>query len=315
MSNRELIALLKREIENKILPKIGQTCALYDVPYYKNIGDILIWQGELDFLHQNSIEILDMASYNTCSYPKLDTDVTILFQGGGNIGDLYPEHPEFLKSLVRNYPNNRIIVFSQTVYYQNQENFQRDFEELSSHKDFYFAARDLRSYELVRTHIGDNALLVPDMAFYISNEVLDLYALPKINETLYIKRNDCEVKDCKVSINNISISDWPVFEHVIRRSTIINTIYDRLFRMKLLVPFLRKKWDTYAHKKFRLLMIKEGVEFISQYKRVISERLHGCILSILMNKEVVIVDNSYGKNSTFYNTWLTKTDTITLKQN
>lgn len=61
-------------------------------------------------------------------------------------------------------------------------------------------------------------------------------------------------------------------------------------------------------------MIKEGVEFISPYKEIETTRLHGCILSILLDKNIILCDNSYGKNRNFYDTWLNDIDTLSLKK-
>ncbi len=47
-----------------------------------------------------------------------------------------------------------------------------------------------------------------------------------------------------------------------------------------------------------------GVEFISNFDLVVSTRLHGHILSLLMGVPTIMIDNNYGKNSRFYNTWL-----------
>ena len=87
MDNKEGIQQLKRRITDTLLPLIGKKCVLYDTPFYKNIGDVLIWQGELSFLEDNNIEILDYADYHTYRKKELSEDVTILFQGGGNIGE------------------------------------------------------------------------------------------------------------------------------------------------------------------------------------------------------------------------------------
>ena len=89
MNNIEGVKYLKGLISKTLLPLIGKKCVLYDVPFYKNIGDVLIWQGELSFLAENNIEILDYANYHTYVKKDISNDVTILFQGGGNIGDLY----------------------------------------------------------------------------------------------------------------------------------------------------------------------------------------------------------------------------------
>lgn len=60
-------------------------------------------------------------------------------------------------------------------------------------------------------------------------------------------------------------------------------------------------------------MIKEGVEFISPYRYVETARLHGCILSILLDKQITLVNNSYGKNKNYYDSWLSDLETIQLK--
>ncbi len=39
------------------------------------------------------------------------------------------------------------------------------------------------------------------------------------------------------------------------------------------------------------------------YKRVISDRLHGAIISILMRKQTALLPVAYHKNSSFYDTW------------
>jgi exopolysaccharide biosynthesis predicted pyruvyltransferase EpsI len=51
-----------------------------------------------------------------------------------------------------------------------------------------------------------------------------------------------------------------------------------------------------------------GIDLVSQYKFVISTRLHGHILCLLLGIPSIIVDNSYGKNKRFYDTWLNEVE-------
>lgn len=312
MTLSEGIARLRSRIDEALLPLIGSKCVLYDVPYYKNIGDVLIWEGELCFLEQHSILLLDMASYNTCAFPELDSDVTILFQGGGNIGDLYHEHVEFLLSLVEHYPDNRIVVLSQTVFYQNEKQFDWDFIRLARHSDFYFAARDRFVYDKIVKYFGEKTLLLPDMAFCIPYDRFLPYIKKERLGLLRIVRKDCERPIGKQNLLDGKTQDWPVFDQSIRYSTLKNTVYDRLYKIPFLRNFLRDRWNSYAYEYFRIAMVKEGVQFISPYRFVQSERLHGAILAILLGKEVTIVDNSYKKNSNFYNTWLLNWESVSL---
>lgn len=312
MTSSEGIARLRSRIDEALLPLIGSKCVLYDVPYYKNIGDVLIWEGELCFLEQHSILLLDMASYNTCAFPELESDVTILFQGGGNIGDLYHEHVEFLLSLVEHYPDNRIVVLSQTVFYQNEEQFDLDFVRLARHSDFYFVARDRFVYDKIVKYFGEKTLLLPDMAFCIPYDRFLPYIRKERFGLLRIVRKDCERPIGKQNLLDGKTQDWPVFDQSIRYSTLKNTVYDRLYKIHFLRNFLRDRWNSYAYEHFRTAMIREGVQLISPYRFVQSERLHGAILAILLGKEVTIVDNSYKKNSNFYNTWLLNWESVCL---
>ena len=315
MNNEEGIKELKCLISKTLLPLIGKQCALYDVPFYKNIGDVLIWQGELSFLSENNIEILDFADYHTYVKKNLPVDVTIFFQGGGNIGDLYHERVEMLLQLVRDFPKNRIIVFSQTVFYQDRDMLCHDFEMLRNHGNLFFCARDYNSYEIVKPFFKDKALVLPDMAFYIDEGFLSQWAKVESLDALYIRRNDIEAKPSTLVNCFNTITDWPCFEHKIKASNLVNTLYDRLFRYFPFMRYiLRGIWKTYAHNHFRLLMIKDGVSFISPFRKVASERLHGCILSILLGKKVVVVNNSYGKNKSFYEAWLKNFDDVELFQ-
>lgn len=313
MRNQEGIKHLKNLITQALVPLIGKKCVLYDTPFYKNIGDVLIWQGELTFLKANGIAVLDYADYHTYRKKEIAEDVTVLFQGGGNIGDLYHEHTELLLRLVKDYPNNRIIVLSQTVYYKDSESFDRDFALIASHKNLYFCARDHQVLELIKPKLGDRAIALPDMAFWVDENCLNQWKKETCKQSLYIKRNDIEAGKSINTVGYTTVSDWPCFESKLMLSNMGNTLFDRCYRY---IPFLRnvirEPWKKYAYSTFKQLMIKDGVEFISPFRNVTSERLHGCILAILLGKSVSVVNNTYGKNYNFYNSWLKDFEDVTL---
>lgn len=314
MNNKQKVAQLREEIHSSLNKLVGKKCILLDAPYYHNIGDVLIWTGEQCYLADNNIKCLYTASYETCTFPKIDEDVTILFNGGGNLGDIYHEHMEFLLSVVKHYPQNRIVVLPQTVYYKDALLEAQDFKALSKHKDLYFCCRDYIVYQNLKTIFGSHALVLPDMAFCISPNRLNPYKKSETKEKLIIDREDCERGESKVG-NDGEVSDWPVFMHSFRKSTFVNKLFKRTADAKipLMTSLSNKVWNWYACRFFNELMIKEGVEFISPYKYVETARLHGCILSILLNKQITLVNNSYGKNKNFYESWLSDLETIKLK--
>ena len=309
MTCEEKIWELRQIIEEQLTPLINNDYVLYDLPYYSNIGDLLICEGELSFLIGLPFKMLECGSAFTSNLKrKIKKDTIILLQGGGNFGDIWDIH-EFKRKVIRNYPENRIIIFPQTVFYQKNENMLRDIELMSRHPYLTICARDIHSFEVLKKNFKNTILLVPDMAFCIPYENLQKYLQPTQNKTLYVKRKDKEL--CKENISfsplfNLFESDWPSYEQVTWEEKGLKLAYK--FRHLGLSSII----DLYAFYILRPQLIRKGIEFVSQYREIYTTRLHVFILSILLGKSCTIIDNSYGKNSSFYETWLKNVDGIIL---
>lgn len=61
--------------------------------------------------------------------------------------------------------------------------------------------------------------------------------------------------------------------------------------------------------------IKIGIDFINEYGVIYTTRLHIGILGLLLGKQVFFLDNSYGKLSGFYNSWLKNIKNASLVDN
>ena len=57
--------------------------------------------------------------------------------------------------------------------------------------------------------------------------------------------------------------------------------------------------------------ILDGVRFFSRYRKIYTNRLHAMILGLLLEREVCAFDNSYGKLSSYRNTWLSGMEGLT----
>ncbi len=319
-NNDIIVSSLRNKIFRELSCHIGNDAIIVDAPYYKNIGDVLIWEGELQFLQDLGCKVLGSFSRHTFNFPQLNKDTVILYNGGGNIGDIYPEHIKFLKSVLKHYPDNKIIVFPQTVYYKDKKLMQKDFSLISKHHNIVFCSRDFNSYDRVKSLLGEGrTLCLPDMAFCI--DISKYIEKSGINSKgmLHIVRNDCEKKKYVLEdsfgfskCHHDLVQDWPTFVTRFDLSYLFNTVLDRMFRFLPIKGFIGPLWDKYAINHFRINMINVGISFISNFKSVKSERLHGAILSILLDKEVDIIDNSYGKNRDFYNSWLSSFSRVNL---
>lgn len=189
---------LKSYIKNNLLPLIDNDCIYLELPYYPNIGDLLIWEGTQCFITENNINCIYKASKWTYSIPKIKENTTILLQGGGNFGDIWRSNQNFRLKIIKQFPNNKIIILPQTIYYKNLSILEEDAALMNQHKNLTICARDKNSFTILeKFFIKANKLLLPDMAFYINQSNID-FAQRNNNQNLFILRND---KECKSGIN------------------------------------------------------------------------------------------------------------------
>ena len=277
-----------------------------DLPYYSNIGDSLIWKGTETLLASLPHKCLYRASCKTFRHIDISENVIIIMMGGGNWGDLYLIHNEFRKRIVQSYPNNKIVILPQTVYYEGARNARFDAKVFRKHKRLTIFARDKYSYWFLKLfRFNKDIRLLPDMAFCIDRDWLRTYTLPSTGNNLLFKRLDKEGTKTDV-ISNLGehdTSDWPLYTEPDPLRTILYTLINE---------GKYKEADDYATNVYLPERVKVGIEHISKYEKVYSNRLHGAILAILLGKETFIIDNSYGKNSQYYSTWLKDTKNIHL---
>lgn len=293
---------LKKIIYDELSDLANCKYALFDLPYHTNIGDGLIWEGEKCFLDEIGAKCLHNSSNFTCDFPILSEDTVILIHGGGNLGDLYREHFSFHKKVLSNYPRNRVVFFPQTIFYQEQSVLKEDMDFLKKHGNVTLCARDRKSYEMIVSFISGGAKLVPDMAFCIPIEQM---SIPMGNKILAIIRNDGEL-DAKtvafLSHINADKKDWPTFYHQPFDGTFL---YKSLAKMAHWQVFgFKYLLNIYCRNYFSANLLNIGLKFYRGYNEIYTTRLHGCILGILTGRNVHLLDNTYGKNSSFYETWL-----------
>jgi pyruvyl transferase EpsO len=288
---------------------------LLDLPYHINTGDLLIWQGELSFLrHEVRHKMLGYYNQVTFGFPKLKEDTVILLHGGGNFGDVWRGSQEFRLEVIKKYPNNRIILFPQSVYYSTDELAMSDAEQFAKHQDLTICARDKVSFDYLKHFFANSLLCIPDMAFCIDKSFFKPYIIAQTKNSLFFKRTDHEFREVKVDFieGEYDTSDWPGTE---KRPFFIKflyllMIYIRRIRNKgtigsiiasVLSWFVNIIFMYFVRPRY----IKRGVRFISQYRNIYTTRLHGLILSHMLDKNIVIVPNNNGKLENYYYSWLT----------
>ena len=281
----------------------NQRIIYVDYPLHPNIGDLLINQGTEEFFLAHGLRVRQRFSYH--DFPRkiagVDDRDVFMFHGGGNFGDLYPEHLNLLLTILRDYPDNRIIVLPQTVFFGDRREQERVCGELLRHKDLTLFVRDDQSFAALAAFTELNVSLMPDMAHQLTGQ---LKADPRVTgkERLYFLRRDeeaghrpqgidCDPRESVDWADCITLRDRIAFAFLFRA-----VHYSRAARIPL---HLHRPWY-----RLRNSMVESGVKFISQSQVIYTDRLHAALLGLLLGREVVAFDNSYGKLSTYCRTWL-----------
>lgn len=317
MQNSSRLQSLREIIYANIDPIIDSDYYLLDFPNHGNIGDTLIWEGELEYLRRFNFSCIYSCSHLFFDKKKIIDNKLILLHGGGNFGDFYRGVQEFRLKIVREYPNNKIVIFPQTIHYNDKHLLKKDVEVLNQHKNLTICVRDVKSFNMLKDICTNKILLVPDMAF-----CLDLKKYTNLtfndNNILFLKRMDNELSiqnyfEKLPTIQNIKIHDWPTFER--KFEDLLFRVLTKISQISFTIPFIGKYINDktgFLPQNVRDYQMLEGINFINSYDEIYTTRLHGLILSVLLNKKVYLFDNIYGKNSSFYEAWMTEFENVSL---
>lgn len=293
-------------IEEKLASLIDRDYVLLDLPYHANIGDTLIALGEKKFLKEFNYRCL-YSGFHYVDDNIIDKDTLILFHGGGNFGDLWRSCSGFRNSIILKHKNNNIIIFPQSVCYENAKYLREDVEIYSHCPNLTICARDRASYEFLKCHfIHNNILLVPDMAFYLDPKFLK--RSHNTGKTLFLLRNDKElVQNPMYNIvpSNADVADWPTLTYNIG-PYIPYKVWRKLEMMvgRGSKSYVIKMEDLFWQHILHPYNVKRGVDFLNQYDAIYTTRLHAAILGYLLGKRIYIFDSKDGKISALYETWL-----------
>lgn len=293
---------LRKAVTDALTPLVDADHWLLEVPHYSNIGDALIWQGELDFLRKLPFRCKGIASADTRSRPPVAPGDLVLFQGGGNFGDLYPFCHNYRKRIMSLCPSGRYVVLPQTVWYEDMRACEEDARFFGGY-DCTICARDRRSYEFLCRHFRGNRIeLVPDMAFCMDMRRWRM-RVPADRSPLLLLRKDGELRltgalEALANHCDVDILDWPTHD----ARTWVEGTRDLLRRHRALSGVV---YERFMDVIYRPYLIRCGVEIVAQRPEVVTTRLHGGILAMLLGcRRIAFADNSYGKNRGFYETWL-----------
>lgn len=277
-----------------------------DYPLYYNVGDILIFLGTMEYFKSHKVRVKKYYTADSYSINEIKSEITrnttIIFQGGGNFGDLYRKHQEFRENVIKNFKDNRIVILPQTAFFNSLVEKDKSKKILSKHKNLILCARDQPTFEVFSEFSG-KVLLLPDMAHCLYG-TLPLHT--KTKGTLYFLRKDIEKVDNGLLINEISI-DWndliSIFDSKLKNLLLKILSFKKVYNFNLIDKLVFWIWVFHIRK-----ISNNAAILFSSHDVVITSRLHGHILSCLVDTPSEIIDNSYGKNLSYYNQWTKSLD-------
>jgi pyruvyl transferase EpsO len=312
-------AVLARRMEelstalDAALPPLGpaRDIVYLDIPDHENVGDRLIHIGAERFLKRHRVTVRYRCTLETYSEAELRAalrpETVIVLHGGGNFGTVWPAHQRFRENILRAFPERRIVVFPQSIQFDDEASLAASAAVFRAHADVTICVRDRPSEEVARTHFSDRVILVPDMAHALWG-VLKETTPPTSAEPLLLVRRDHE------SSRGLATGiDWMTFLDARdrRRRDFLREQEWRAERWRKRLPVLPIPSPMLFVRLGGDLLIDRAVALFSPYAVIHTDRLHAILLACLLGREAHYVDNSYGKLSRYVDAWLPGVPTIT----
>ncbi|MCG6927123.1 MAG: polysaccharide pyruvyl transferase family protein [Acidobacteria bacterium] len=299
---RATVAALRGKAESVLRPLVrpGERCALLDFPNHGNVGDSAIWLGTRALLERLGARVVyasDCFTLRAATLRAAVGDGPIFIQGGGNFGDLWHYFQDFREHIVESFPESRIVQLPQSIHFEDGANLERVRRVFGAHDRLTLLVRERKSLELARTELGLPAVLCPDLAFGLGP--LRRSSRPA-HDLVVLARGDKETAGDRAAVHVGSgrVADWGDDDPLLGA---VRAVVRRVLRPRLLGGLwggVLPVYDAFARARLRA-----GVRLLSRGRVVVTDRLHGHILSVLLGVPHVVLDNSYGKLSHTLDAW------------
>lgn len=262
---------------------------------HQNIGDAAIDLAEQNLLLQYFPEYfqVEFSTYEIArKYTFLQAIINpsdiIFIHGGGNMGSLYQTEEELHRKIVQDFPNNKIVVLPQTIYFADTPEGQAELalsaRIYNHHQDLTIFARGQESYDRA-CHYFQNAKvkLMADSVLSLHRDYgFDrkgiLLCLRGDGETLLADRKQ-EILDVVRGVDPDVEVRTNIAEHDISRVD-------------------------------RAAVVNEELQRYARRRVVVTDRLHGMIFAAVTGTPCVVLDNVSRKSGDVYESFLQDSNAI-----
>lgn len=275
-----------------------------DAPEYGNLGDQAIAFAIHCFCEDNlpGRKLVEFQENNVIQYLRwlkknISAKDIIVLQGGGNFGNLYPRYEYIRRTIIRNFPDNKIIIFPQSISFSKDSkglHEQKVFADTyGKHKKLIMFARESHSYKVIQKYIpGADVRLCPDIVFYLTGKI-ENQSRRGLGVCL---RHDSEK----------SVSDEKV-------KAIISELEEEYGSHRQISTLCESNEPIVGNLRKRL--VREKLKEFASQEMIITDRLHGMIFSYITFTPCIALDNTTGKSLYEYNDWLKNSKNVIFIRN
>ncbi|MFA9558199.1 polysaccharide pyruvyl transferase family protein [Evansella sp. AB-rgal1] len=262
----------------KIRKKDQSRIFIIGTPLHGNLGDHAIAYAEKTILegHLGNFEVIDIQfnevnqSINLLKRFITEKDIIVL-NGGGNFGIEYFEEEELRRKFILSFPEQKIVVFPQTIYFGNSERAQKELIKTktiyNAHQNLVLIAREEKSFLFMEREFNYNrVLLTPDIVLYLNESE----SKQNRNGIIFCFRKDVEgildsnykeqlIKDISLLNNKIIITD---------------TVVNKLIAKSKREIEVKKIWSQFRNSQL-----------------VITDRLHGMVFAAITGTPCIVFNN------------------------
>lgn len=246
-------------------------------PEYSNLGDHAIAESQKELLarlfpNNRIVELTNDKFLADCLALKksIKRNDIITVIGGGNFGNEYPLEHKVRMLVIKQFKDNCVIVFPQTIYYtdnsEGKKALRKDSKLISRHKNLHIMTREAKSYEFACKFLKKaRVYFVPDTVLFLKRNYNN-----RRNDVLICLRSDKEVS----VKNTVKEQILVCLEKHNKRYRVIDTVVDHNIK-----PEERSKELNRIFKQF------------SSSELVITDRLHGMIFAAITNTPCIVFPN------------------------
>lgn len=264
---------------------------LIGTPEHLNIGDAAIALGELEFFKKYfpGYRVIELSSYEFENeyenFAAMVSDDDLIFlQGGGNLGNRYLNEEKIRRRVIKDFPNNQIVILPQTIYFDEDENGKKELDIsrkiYAEHPNLMILTRGLQSLNSAKS----NFPTAKSMCF------LDMALILRYKE-------EAERKGILLCLRDLGDESGLTDNEYRNIQDTIATI-DPGF--ELTNNYYQNPIDNNIYIGIRRRVVLEELKRFALHQVIVTDRLHGLIFAIITKTPCVLLSSYNQKIPEFY---------------